>query len=67
MRKNLKLLFITGLFFSVTLSCVPDRMAPDPVENTRPNFVGFDSQTSHTLNKPLNGTVKMIFNEKMDI
>lgn len=48
-------------------SCIPDRMPTEPVENTRPKFVKFDTLGISNLVVPVNQPVKMFFNEKMDL
>ncbi len=64
---------ITSLFLVMVAlvwginACIPDRMPPAPVENTRPEFASFDAQTHHVLNKPPDDPIRVYFNEKMDV
>ncbi len=64
-------IFRIGLAFLLGLalfqSCIPDRMPPEPVENTRPKFVKFDTLGVSNLIVPVNQPIKMYFNEKMDL
>ncbi|MGQ9798400.1 MAG: Ig-like domain-containing protein [Ignavibacterium sp.] len=64
-RNFYKILLIVLLAISF-VSCLPDRMPPEPVEINRPNFVKFYIGQSN-LNVALNNQIQMYFNEKMDL
>lgn len=49
------------------LSCIDDRLPPEPVEVERPNFVSFESIGKSGVNVDLNSQIVMDFNEKMDL
>jgi len=56
-----------GLVLIILSGCLPDRMAPDPVDINRPKFLGFGAQDSAAINVALNHPVTMIFNRRMDL
>jgi hypothetical protein len=56
-----------GLLLFLIAACLPDRMAPAPEENTRPQFVRFGGNDSAGLNIALNDPVVMYFDEPMDL
>lgn len=65
---QIKIQKILTLLFSLMLfSCISDRLPPEPVEITRPEFMKFAPIGENGLNVPLNGEIKMYFNEKMDL
>jgi YVTN family beta-propeller protein len=65
MPTKLYYLVILAAFFF--FACLPDRMAPEPVEIGRPDFIAFAEDDSAGINIPLDDPVVMIFDEKMDV
>lgn len=62
-RNFVLLLLLPGLL----LHCLPDRMPPAPVENTRPQFVQFAAEDSGAYAVGLRDPIIMVFDEPMDI
>ncbi len=63
-RNFVLLLLLAGL---ILLHCMPDRMPPAPVENTRPQFVQFAPDDSGAYAVGLRDPLTMFFNEPMDL
>ncbi len=54
------------LFILLTIQgCIPDRLPPEPVPNTRPAFVAFDNFDSLVV--PINSKIEMKFSWAMDL
>ncbi len=56
---------LTLTFFSS--GCIPDRLPPEPVPNTRPSFVSFGELDSSHLVIPVDYKIEMRFNWAMDL
>ncbi len=67
MRKHTIYLFMLGLFVLFIQACMPDRMAPEPIDINRPKFIGFSAQDSAAVNVALDHPLTMIFDKKMDV
>ena len=67
MRKQIIHLFMLGLSIILIQACMPDRMAPEPVDINRPKFLGFSAQDSGAINVALDHPVTMVFDRKMDL
>ncbi len=48
-------------------SCIPDRLPPEPVPNTRPSFVSFGTIDKNNLVFPVDAPIEMKFNWVMDL
>ena len=66
MRTHTINLFMLGLFILLIQACLPERMAPEPVDVNRPKFLGFSAQDSSAINVSLDHQLTMIFDRKMD-
>jgi hypothetical protein len=57
------------LLFVLTLQAclLQDRMASEPVDVSRPDFIGFSKDDSAQINVPLSDPVVMIFNREMNL
>jgi YVTN family beta-propeller protein len=66
MKRLLYALLFFIIFLPAWYACLPDRMAPDPVDISRPEFVSFSSDDSAGINVQLDDPIIMTFNKKMD-
>ena len=66
MKRIVYYFLLIVMFFSIWQACLPDRMAPDPIDISRPGFIGFGLNDSSGINIALDDPVIMIFNKKMD-
>ena len=64
MKIKLFILILIGIFYMQ--GCLPDRMAPKPIEMNRPEFVAFNGSDSSGLNISLDHNIFMHFNESME-
>ncbi len=67
MYKVPKLIIFLSVLAIFIDGCIPDRLPPEPVPNTRPSFVSFDKLDSMNLVVPTNEQIKMKFNWVMDL